>query len=161
MSTWWPRYADVANCYRDLWDDERVSPPVKRLIDIGREQPGPEVARAYQVIRKVRRDFDRALAEVDILLAPTTAYVAPRLDQVEVDVEGGALGVNTGGTVRLTAPANLAGLPALSIPVGFASTGLPIGAQLIGPEWSEEVVCAAGVAYQNVTDHHLPRPPGY
>jgi aspartyl-tRNA(Asn)/glutamyl-tRNA(Gln) amidotransferase subunit A len=55
----------------------------------------------------------------------------------------------------MTMLVNLAGLPALSIPVGFSSEGMPMGAQLIGPDFSEGLICAVGSAYQRETDWHL------
>ena len=58
-----------------------------------------------------------------------------------------------------TVPANLAGLPALSMPCGFDSGGLPIGAQLIGPALGELAVLDAAHAFQQETDWHKRRPP--
>jgi aspartyl-tRNA(Asn)/glutamyl-tRNA(Gln) amidotransferase subunit A len=52
-------------------------------------------------------------------------------------------------------PVNLAGLPSVAFPVGFSSEGLPLGAQLVGPEWSELRLCSIVAAYQKETDWHL------
>ena len=52
-------------------------------------------------------------------------------------------------------------LPALSVPCGFTASNLPIGMQLIGPQWSEARLLAAGATYQDVTDFHRRRPPAY
>ena len=60
---------------------------------------------------------------------------------------------------RLTAPFNLLGLPALALPCGFTSSGMPVGLQLVGPAFAEDRVLAAGHAYQRVTDWHRRRPP--
>jgi aspartyl-tRNA(Asn)/glutamyl-tRNA(Gln) amidotransferase subunit A len=62
--------------------------------------------------------------------------------------------VHFGGCARNTAPVNAAGLPALAFPTGVASSGLPLSAQLIGPAWSEELLCAVVSAYQRETDWH-------
>ena len=148
------RWAEVANCYRDLWDDDRPSDYIKRLLAIGRESSGPDVARAMESRRLVQRQFRRAFEHADVLLAPTVAYPAPPVDAEAMPVEGGTLDVKSGGAVRLTLPVNVGRLPALSIPVGFSSLGLPIGAQLIGPEFSEELLCAIGSAFQQETDWH-------
>ena len=152
--SWNTRWADVANCYRDLWDDDRPSEYIKRLLAIGRQSSGPDHARALIAHRAAERDFQRAFERADILLAPTTPYPAPPIDAEAMPVEGGTLDVRSGGAVRLTLPVNLARLPALSIPVGFSRLGLPMGAQLIGPEFSEELLCLVGSAFQRQTDWH-------
>jgi aspartyl-tRNA(Asn)/glutamyl-tRNA(Gln) amidotransferase subunit A len=59
---------------------------------------------------------------------------------------------------RYTVLANLAGLPALTLPCGFGTDGMPIGAQLMGPAYSDARVLAVGHAYQQMTDHHTKRP---
>lgn len=156
-ATWNTRWAEVANCYRDLWDDERPSNYIKTLLAIGRGISGPDHAQGLERHLWVRRDFRRAFEMADVLLTPTSPYPAPRITDEQVEVEGGTLDVHDGGAVRMTMPVNLAGLPALSIPVGYSSEGLPMGAQLIGQRFSEPLICAVGAAYQRETDWHLRR----
>jgi aspartyl-tRNA(Asn)/glutamyl-tRNA(Gln) amidotransferase subunit A len=57
-----------------------------------------------------------------------------------------------------TLPANLAGVPGLSFPVGFDSQGLPVGMQLMGPHFQEEILFQAAHAYQQVTGWHEKTP---
>ncbi len=57
-----------------------------------------------------------------------------------------------------TIPASMAGLPALSIPCGFSSENLPIGLQIIGPQFSEGQLFRVAAAYEQVTDWHLKIP---
>lgn len=59
--------------------------------------------------------------------------------------------------IRLSVPANLSGLPALSVPCGFHA-GLPLGLQLLGKPFDERTVLRLGYAYQQATGHHLKRP---
>ena len=59
---------------------------------------------------------------------------------------------------RLTYVWSVAGLPALSIPCGFADSGLPVGLQLAAPRFREETLIRAGAAYQSVTDWHEREP---
>jgi aspartyl-tRNA(Asn)/glutamyl-tRNA(Gln) amidotransferase subunit A len=153
-SSWRTRWADVADCFRDLWDDDRPSDYIKRLLEVGRASSGPDHARALASHKVVERDFQRAFERADVLLAPATPFPAPPVAAMEMPVEGGTLDVGSGGAVRLTLPVNLARLPALSIPVGFTRLGLPIGAQLIGPEFSEALLCTIGAAFQRETDWH-------
>jgi len=59
---------------------------------------------------------------------------------------------------RFTAPFNLTGLPALTVPCGFTKEGLPIGLQIISRAWNEAGVLRAGYAFQQVTEWHLQQP---
>lgn len=138
---------EVADCYRELWDDERISPGLKAFIGLGRAAQGVDTARGIARQRRIRRDFQWALTAADALLAPCTPVPAPRAD----DLDDARL-------ARLTMPVNVAGLPALALPVGFSPGGLPLGAQLIGRPWSEEVLLQLGIAYQRTTDWHTHTP---
>jgi len=107
----------------------------------------------------VRREFDHALAKADALLAPCTAFPAPLATDQEIALEDGKkMDVHSGGPARLTLPVNVAGLPAVAFPVGFSSEGMPIGAQLVGADWSELRLCSIVSAYQQATDWHLRTP---
>jgi aspartyl-tRNA(Asn)/glutamyl-tRNA(Gln) amidotransferase subunit A len=152
------RLAEVAYCYQDLWDDHRISQPLQQFIAFGRAISGIDFFGGRELALKVRADFDRALVETAALLAPCTAYPAPRAGDQEVALEGGSLDVHAGGAARLTVPVNAAGLPAVAFPAGFSSEGLPIGAQLIGSDWSEPRLCSIVGAYQEATDWHLRHP---
>jgi aspartyl-tRNA(Asn)/glutamyl-tRNA(Gln) amidotransferase subunit A len=78
--------------------------------------------------------------------------VAPLISESDTDAASALL-------TRNTAPFNLAGLPAISVPCGFSKAGLPIGMTLVGAAWQEALVLRAGHAYQRATDWHLRRPP--
>lgn len=106
--------------------------------------------KALQVRTLIRRDFDRAFADVDLLLTPTAPTTAFRAGEHADDPLALYL------ADLLTIPANLAGLPAISVPCGFDSQGLPIGLQLMAPVLAEERLlqvahryeCTAGVMDQ-------------
>jgi len=110
--------------------------------------------KAQQVRRLITDDFARAFAQVDVLMGPTTPTPAF------------ALGAKTSDPITMylndiyTIGANLAGLPALSIPCGFVEE-LPVGLQLIGPHFGEEVLLGAAHAYQRETDWHTRVPVTY
>lgn len=93
--------------------------------------------RAQQVRHAVTQDLDCAFGEVDCILAPTMPTTAPRL---------GALAdpVSAYQDDLFTVPANIAGIPALSMPCGADENGLPIGVQLMGPRWSEALLYRVG-----------------
>ncbi|MFM1887657.1 MAG: hypothetical protein RL026_2814 [Pseudomonadota bacterium] len=107
--------------------------------------------KAQRVRALINRDFKRAFAEVDVLVGPTTPTPAFGLGDKSSDPI--TMYLNDIYTIG----ANLAGLPALSIPCGFAS-GLPVGVQLIGPHFAEGRLLAAAHAFQRETDWHLRGP---
>jgi aspartyl-tRNA(Asn)/glutamyl-tRNA(Gln) amidotransferase subunit A len=155
FGTFGTRLAEVAHCYRDLWDDDRITPNLAALIAIGRQLSAPDAFGGRELELEVRREFAEAFEHADVLLAPCTVFPAPRIDDSEIEVEGGALDVHGGGCARLTMPVNVAGLPALALPIGFSSAGTPVGGQLIGNPWSEAFLCSIGAAYQRETDWHM------
>ena len=110
--------------------------------------------KAQRVRRLISADFERAFGEVDLLVGPTTPAVAF------------ALGAKTADPITMylndiyTISANLAGLPAMSIPCGFAG-GLPAGLQIIGPHFAEQRLLHAAHRYQLETDWHLRIPEQY
>jgi len=83
---------------------------------------------------------------------PTTPVVAPSIEGPDA-IEMARL------LTRYTAPFNLTGLPALSLPCGYNSDGLPIGLQIIGRRWAEAQVLRGAYAYEQSTDWHIKKPP--
>jgi aspartyl-tRNA(Asn)/glutamyl-tRNA(Gln) amidotransferase subunit A len=111
--------------------------------------------RARQVLRA---EVDGVLRGVDALLFPTTPIPAPRLDEREVAVDGVTDDVR-GWLTRCTRPINLTGHPALSVPCGLTTGGLPIGLQLVGRQFDEATVLRLGHAYEAVSPFRDHRPP--
>ncbi len=107
--------------------------------------------RAQKVRTLVRRDFDRAFATVDCLLAPVTPAPAFRLGEKLDDPLAMYLGD------IFTVCSSLAGLPAVAFPCA-ERRGLPIGAQLIGPRWSEAALLRLARAYEREHNWHRRRP---
>jgi aspartyl-tRNA(Asn)/glutamyl-tRNA(Gln) amidotransferase subunit A len=108
--------------------------------------------RAQKVRTLVRRDFDAAFERVDLLVTPTTPGVAFRHGEKADPL---AMYLNDVFAV----PANLAGLPAISVRCGFSAAGLPIGLQFIGRAFDEVTVLRAAHAYERATDWHTRTPP--
>jgi aspartyl-tRNA(Asn)/glutamyl-tRNA(Gln) amidotransferase subunit A len=106
---------------------------------------------AQKVRTLVRRDFEQAFARVDLIVAPTTPGVAFKMGEKEDPLQ---MYLND----IFTIPANLSGLPGLSIPAGFTQTGLPIGLQLIGRAFDEATLLRAAHAYESVTSWHRRKP---
>ncbi len=94
--------------------------------------------KAQKVRRLITQDFDLAFQKVDVILTPTTPTEAFALDEKPTDPV--VMYLND----VLTVPANLAGLPGISIPAGLSKQGLPLGLQLIGPAFDENVLFSVG-----------------
>jgi aspartyl-tRNA(Asn)/glutamyl-tRNA(Gln) amidotransferase subunit A len=111
-----------------------------------------------QRLRSILADqMARVFQTVDVLVTPTLAMTAPRLDDSEVDGPQGPIDVRAAMTL-FTRPFNLTGLPAVSVPCGFQD-GLPIGLQLIGRAFDEATLLRTAQAYEAATDWHTRRPP--
>lgn len=110
----------------------------KRLLVGAAVQIGDKLSRARQARHTLIGLFDGLFERFDVLLAPVCATTAPRFDEAEqhtpIDV--------------LTESVNLAGLPAISLPVGRDEQGLPIGMHLIAPYWREDLLFRAAYALE-------------
>jgi len=107
---------------------------------------------AQRVRRLIRKEMQDAFNQVDLLVMPTHSVPAFKTgtydnNKLEMDLQD-----------YFTAPVNLAGVPAISLPVGFTKDGKPLGMQLIGPHLSEELIFQTGHAYQQKTDWHTRTP---
>jgi len=131
-------------------------PEVKRRIMIGTYVLSAGYYEAYYIhAQKVRRlisaDFNRAFKEVDIILTPTTPNEAFGLEEKLDDPV--AMYLNDVFTV----PASMAGLPAMSVPCGLSTSGLPLGLQLIGPAFEEDRLFQFGAKLEQAADfNHKP-----
>jgi aspartyl-tRNA(Asn)/glutamyl-tRNA(Gln) amidotransferase subunit A len=108
--------------------------------------------KAQKVRTLVKQDFEKAFADVDLILtpcAPTPAFKigAHSNDPVQAYLED-----------AFTIPASLAGIPGLAVPCGFSKENLPIGMQLLGPQFAEELLFRAGHAYEQATEWHNRKP---
>jgi aspartyl-tRNA(Asn)/glutamyl-tRNA(Gln) amidotransferase subunit A len=123
--------------------DEEV---LERLLE-GERLKAHRYARAQQRTISSQDEFEEALGEADVLLAPTVPIAAPLIDQREVNIGDYEESVRSAVT-RLTGPANLVGFPSLSVPCGFTASGLPVGMQLIGRAFDEAALYRFGHTYE-------------
>lgn len=136
---------------------EGFGPEVTRRIMIGTYALSAGYYDAYygqaQKVRTlITRDFEAAFQQVDLIAAPTSPGTAFEIgahadDPLAMYLED-----------VFTLPANLAGLPGISFNVGFDQRNLPVGLQLIGPHFREDLLLRAAHAYQQVTDWHVHAP---
>jgi len=137
-----------------------------RMDDLGRDLQlylSPPVGDAVWMASALRQTRDYAsavrcvLESVDVLVSPTCPIAAPPIGADVVQV--GPIEMQTFFAMALrTAPFNIAGLPALSLPCGFTSGGMPIGLQIVGRPFDEATVLRVGHAYEQATDWHRRRP---
>lgn len=109
--------------------------------------------KAQKVRTLIKQDFEKAFAQVDVLICPTSPTTAFKAGEKTDDPLGMYL------LDLMTIPVNLAGLPGLSLPCGFDQQGLPIGLQIIGNALREDLVLQAAYAYEQATDWHQQTPP--
>jgi aspartyl-tRNA(Asn)/glutamyl-tRNA(Gln) amidotransferase subunit A len=148
---------------RDMYDhtrDDGFGAEVKRRIMLGTYVLSHGYYDAYylkaqQVRTLLRRDYDAAFESADVIAMPTTPTTAFKLGEKTSDPLQMYL------ADIFTVSANLAGVPAVSVPCGFAS-GLPVGLQLTGRMFDETTLLRAADAYQRDTQHHRASPlPGH
>ncbi len=109
---------------------------------------------AQKIRRMIADDFQRAFAECDVIAGPVAPTVAWKLGNNASDPLADYL------ADIFTLPASLAGLPGMSVPVGFGADHMPVGLQLIGNYLQEARLLNVAHQYQLATDHHLQKPEG-
>lgn len=134
----------------------RYTPEVRFLLDAGKLIFGTDFLKAQRLRRVLIEEVKAAFAGVDVLATPTLPLCAWEVSQGHVDIAGQPEHV-LHACWRYTYPWNLTGLPALSVPCGFAD-GLPVGLQLVGKPFDEAMVLRVGEAYQEATRWHERHP---
>ncbi|MFC2028619.1 amidase [Chloroflexota bacterium] len=135
--------SDAAAVYKEKieqFSGEFGQDVLTRLLT-GRSYTSVDYSLARKTQVEVNRKFSHIFNEFDLLALPTTPVTAPFIEGTDAIEQAHSL-------TRFTAPFNLAGLPAISIPCGFTTDGLPIGMQLVGDRWNEKLVLAAAYAYE-------------
>lgn len=129
---------------------ELYQPETLRRIRKGEEISAAEYIRSRHELETKRRNASALFADVDVLVTPTTPVTAPAIAGLKADPE--ALRPAEIVLLRNTRPFNVWGLPAISVPCGFTKDGLPIGLQIAGPHWREDLVLQVAHAYEQSTD---------
>jgi amidase len=148
---------EVALAHADTFprSGAEYGPALTRLIEIGRETS----AMRYQEVLLNRAAFrgkvNRLMSGIDLLMVPVQPFAAPTHDQLGALAQDPELNARL---IQFTAPFNSSGHPAITLPCGFTSDGLPIGVQLVARCGGESLLCRAGMAFQQATDWHRARP---
>jgi aspartyl-tRNA(Asn)/glutamyl-tRNA(Gln) amidotransferase subunit A len=135
---------------------ELYQPETLRRIRSGEKISAAEYIRWRRELDRERRRAHDFFAEVDLLVTPTMPIPAPAIDDLKKDPA--ALRPAELKLLRNTRPFNVWGLPAISVPCGFTKSGLPIGLQIAGPRWREDLVLRLAQAYESATTWHERRP---
>ena len=132
----------------------------RNLIEGAGKAGAAAYARALRELYIVRREIRTVFEDVDLLVTPTQRGVAqPIAPPQPAGGRGrGGAGAGAGGLVN-TAAFDIYGLPTISIPCGFSTSGLPIGLQISGNHFTERDVLALAHAYERATEWHTRRPP--
>lgn len=117
-----------------------------RRIRFGADISAVEYIRCHNELERERRRVHDIFSEVDLLVTPTTPMPAPAIADLKKDPE--ALRPAEIKLLRNTRPFNVWGLPAISVPCGFTNSGLPVGLQVAGPKWREDLVLGLARAYE-------------
>ena len=145
---WFPAHA------ADYGDD------VRKRMEIGTKVTATAYLQALEMRARFIQQLHMALqdANVDALAVPTTPITAPLIGE-ETTVINGEKHPTRALLLRLNRPANLAGVPAISLPCGFTNEGLPVGLQLIGAVADEFLLLQAAAAFERVRPAPNPVPP--
>jgi aspartyl-tRNA(Asn)/glutamyl-tRNA(Gln) amidotransferase subunit A len=153
---------EFASAHPLLKDPERrrlVSDQPREWLERG-ERITPEQREAAGRRRdEVGRWYRNRLSGFDALLIPTTPYPAPEVDQESVELGGGrSVRISEVGPGFITCSVNLAGLPALNLPAGRSSDGLPIGVSVVGHDGSEETLLRVARVWEAAAGYRPRRP---
>jgi len=139
-----------SGAYHDRWIEQGRSnhfrPDVQALVEMGRLVSAVDYLKAEQVRMVMAEEFKRLFNQVDVIVTPTEPLTAWKHGHESLAVSGNEESV-LAASWRLTYPFNLTGLPAISVPCGFDSAGMPIGLQVAGRPFDETTVlrCAGAV----------------
>ncbi|QTN26351.1 Asp-tRNA(Asn)/Glu-tRNA(Gln) amidotransferase subunit GatA [Rhodoferax sp. AJA081-3] len=153
------KFTDLADMYKKT-RAEGFGDEVKRRIMIGTYVLSHGYYDAYYLqAQKIRRmiadDFQNAFKDCDVIAGPVAPTVAWKIGEKSDDPVANYL------ADIFTLPGSLAGLPGMSIPVGFGAGGMPVGMQLLGNYFQESRLLNAAHRFQQATDFHAARPAGF
>lgn len=131
---------------------EKYTDEVRILLETGAAQPATDYVNALRLRTLIQAAWQEMFSSIDVLLAPTLVAAATLRSDPFVRWADGTVEAATAAYVRLSAPANVTGLPSLSVPAGFTSEGLPLGVQIIGKPFAEPEILQFGYALEQSTD---------
>ena len=145
--------SDGAAVHRDRLQEhpEMFGEDVLRRLQEGAKTTSIEYSLARRTQIEVKKRCELFFESSDFLIIPSTPIAAPTIAGNDAVEQAARL-------TRFTAPFNLAGLPAISIPCGFTNESLPIGLQIVSRAWADAKVLNAAYAYEQATEWHKRKP---
>ncbi|MCV7284997.1 Asp-tRNA(Asn)/Glu-tRNA(Gln) amidotransferase GatCAB subunit A [Mycolicibacterium wolinskyi] len=140
-------HLDYLRNSHDKYTDE-----VRVLLETGAAQPATDYVNALRLRTLIQAAWKDMFSSIDVLLAPTVVAPATLRSDPFVRWADGSVEAATAAYVRLSAPANVTGLPSLSVPAGFNADGLPLGVQILGKPFAEPEILQLGYALEQSTD---------
>jgi Asp-tRNA(Asn)/Glu-tRNA(Gln) amidotransferase A subunit family amidase len=131
-------------------------PETLRRLKTGENISTEKLAEARSALQTARREILAVFEDIDVLVTPTTPIAAPLISSLESHPD--QLRPAEIQLLRNTRPFNVWGLPAISVPCGLTSTGLPIGLQIAAAPWRDDLVLRLAYAYEQATEWHLREP---
>ncbi len=150
MAESYAHHAKNLEKHAELYQAETV-----RRLRTGEKISAAEYIRKRRELEQSRRDIGKIFADIDVLVTPTTPIPAPAIADLRANPD--ALRPAELKLLRNTRPFNVWGLPAISLPCGFTQSGMPIGLQIAGPPWREDLVLRLAHAYEQATAWHKRR----
>jgi Asp-tRNA(Asn)/Glu-tRNA(Gln) amidotransferase A subunit family amidase len=129
---------------------------VRLNLALGRAFSSQDYVLAQRARTRIIKNFSAALAQVDMILTPTTAITAPLIPKDALP-NGNSDLTTTIKIMRFATAANMTGLPAVSFPVGYTKNGLPIGMQAMGHPWDEATLLRLAVNAEQAMERKEPK----
>jgi aspartyl-tRNA(Asn)/glutamyl-tRNA(Gln) amidotransferase subunit A len=149
---------EASSCLeRHLHRRSEFGSDVLALLDQGRMIAATDYVNAQRMRRVMREEFRTLFESIDCLLTPTAPAAPAKIGQMTMEIAGETMDVRLASTQFLRG-INVLGSPALSLPCGFTAEELPIGLQIIGRPFEEDLILRVGAALQDATEHHKRSP---
>ena len=123
---------------------------VREWFRMGALYSASDYIQSQRMRKTLQNEFAQVFKKVDLIASPTMSQPAPLFDQIEL--------MSTAKLLSFTSPYNMSGMPAISIPCGFTTSGLPIGLQLAARPFDEATIIRASYTYQQKTRLFEKRP---
>lgn len=150
-----------ASTYHGRWLRDRADEygdDVRLQLELGEMYLATHYIQAQRYRTLLRQSTLAILEQADVILSPSVSFTAIPVGDTRVRINSEREVHAMTAVMRYTGLASLTGLPALSVPCGFARDGLPVGMQLLGKPFAEHTLLQAADAYQSVTDWHRRTP---